>query len=163
MCQKMMEQRTYIKNMIDKAVEECIKKIRDTGIYDAPTVMVDLSDLFKANLKYFEQEGFFFEPNTRIENNQVKFYAWIKFFSEGNMGRKFWKEVEEAKQYFSKRQRNNIIEALKNSENGKICICLNEILFENMIFFQERGYIFVPDVTKNTNQRYMVWMEKRRR
>ena len=145
MCKEMMGQRHAIEQELKKELERATENIRKKGVYDKPSVRVDLEHLFIANRQYFEQQGFTFEPNIQVENGQVKYYAWIKLGGEGELGKTFWKKIREAREDCIKAQRKVIYEKLRDSGSGKIWVDMTKLFFENKLFFEERGYWFEPD------------------
>lgn len=164
MCKEMMGQRSKIEELLKKDLERCLENIRQNGVYDAPTVMVDMDNLFIANREYFERQGFFFDSDTRIENNKVKYYAWLKLGGEGGeLGRECWKKIREAREVFMKNQRQKIQNLLKSAQGCHISVDMKELLFENKLFFEERGYYFEPDTRiENGKLMYLARMKKRK-
>ena len=68
---------------IRMAREEFIKNQRQ-GIWDRMDklnrhrVLVDMAELCFENKLFFEERGFFFTPDTRVEEGQVHYYAWMQ-------------------------------------------------------------------------------------
>ena len=162
MCKEMMEQRNKIEEMLNIDMERCLKNIRNTGACDAPTVMVDMEKLFIANREYFERQRFFFEPDTRVEKQQVRYYAWLKLGGKGEMGNSFWKKIHEAKEDYMIEQRKKILNRLKVAEGGCVCVNLRKLLFENKMFFEASGYAFEPYTRMESDKvHYFAWIKKR--
>ena len=145
MCKEMMGQRHAIEQELKKELERATENIRKNGVFDKPSVMVDMEKMFIANRQYFEQQGFIFEPHTKVEKGQVRYYAWLKLGGEGELGKKFWKKIREAKEDCIKAQRKEIFESLRNAEDCNISVDMRQLFFENKLFFEERGYCFEPD------------------
>lgn len=147
MCKVMMGQRAKIEEMLNEDLERCLKIIREKGRCIMPNVRLDLETLFIANREYFERQGFFFDEEHRVENNQVKYYAWLRLGGdEGELAAQYWKKIKEAEKTFVKNQRQAISDRLRDAQGCSISVDMNQLLFENKLFFEERGYYFEPDV-----------------
>ena len=163
MCKEMMGQRNKIKTMLDEALNKCLEKIRANGGYDTPIVIVDMEKLFIANREYFEHQGFFFESHTKIVNNRIKCYAKMKLGGDGELAREFWKKIREAREVFVKNQRKKICDYLREATGSYILVDLNDLLFENKMYFEECGFVFEPKTTIEDGEvQYLVCMRKRR-
>lgn len=144
MCKEMMGQRAEVTAKLNAELERCLEEIRESGKFVIPSVLVDLERMFIANQEYFESQGFFFETSTRIEKNQVRYYAQLKLGGEGKLGSEYWKRMSEAKKAFVITQRKAIFEQLKLAQGIKIPVDMKELLLENKLFFEERGFVFEP-------------------
>ena len=163
MCKAIMEQRNGILEEFNESMEECLKKLKQTGVYDAPVVMVDLERLYISNREYFEHHGFIFESQNRNVNERIKFYAWMQLAGDGELAKECWKKVREAKKEFISNQRKKICSLLREAQGCQILVDLNELCFENKVYFEECGYSFDPETKVEDGKiKYLVRMRKRR-
>ena len=161
MCKRMMQQRVEIEAMLNDNLKQCLENIRQSGHSNLPNVLLDLENVFIANREYFEHQGFCFEPITRGENNQVKYYAWLGLGGEGELGRTFWNRLREAREDFMKEQRKEICDHLRAANGSYIIIDINQLLFEHKMFFEERGYCFEPDtIIQNGKMVHLAYMKR---
>lgn len=162
MCKEMMEQRSQMEELVWKDLERCLENIRSNGCYDTPIVLVDMEQTFIANREYFEQQGFFFDPQNRIENGRVRYFSWMKLgSSKGNIGEECWRKIKLANEEFIKNQRQEILNRFNSDEEHRILVDMSELCLENKLYFEERGYYFTPDTRiENGKPRYLAWMQK---
>ena len=71
MCKEMMGQRNKIESNLEKDLQRVLENIRNNGVLDIPAVLVNMDSLFIANREYFENQGFLYEPLTKIENGKI--------------------------------------------------------------------------------------------
>lgn len=162
MCKEMMGQRNNIEAKLRRELERVTENIRKNGASDMPAVRVDMEELFIANREYFQSQGFFFDFDTRVENDRVKYYAYLKLGGEGALGTTFWKKIREAREYFVKAQRQRIWDHMRDAQGCYISVDMNWLLFENKLFFEECGYYFEPDTRiQNGKVVYLARMRKR--
>jgi len=165
MCKRMMQQRADIEAVLNKDLERCLEGILKTGRVSIPRVRVDLDELYIANREYFEHEGFIFEAATRIEKNQIKYYAWLRLGGEGTLANQYWKKIKLAEADFVNHQRQKISDQLRETGGGYYYIeDISGFRFENKLYFEERGYFFEPvTIIKNGTALNGAHMRKRKR
>lgn len=165
MCKEMMEQRVRIENELKAELENCLMIIHNNGECKIPAVMVDLDNLFIANREYFEHQGFFIEPALqKVFGKEFKYFAWIKLGGggNGNLGKEFWKKIQEAHNFFKNAQRKAISKKLGETGGAIISVNMQKLLFENKLYFEEMGYVFQPDIRRvNGKTLYYAWMKKK--
>lgn len=142
MCKEMMVQRNKIESDLEKDLERALENIRNNGVWDSPTALVNMERLFIANREYFENQGFYFEPATKIEKGKVFYWAWLKLGGEGKLASKCWDKIREARKEYIKNQRKEIFKLLRETQGCPITVDMNWLLFDNKMFFEEVGYYF---------------------
>lgn len=165
MCKAMMGQRNEIEAMIKADLERCVRNIEKNGCSDEPIVKVDLETLFIANRDYFENQGFFFEPEIKVENNRVRYYASLKLGGESKaLAIECWKKIRDAKAHFARNQRKEIFTLLREAQGSVISVDMSSLLFENKLYFEEVGFYFEPEscIIKDGKSMYLARMKKRR-
>lgn len=165
MCKEMKQQRVALEKKWYEELEKTLSTIRLKGSSAMPTVMVDMEKVFIANREYFEQHGFFFEPVVKVKNNQICYYAYMKLGGgDGELGKDCWKKIREAKEFYLHNQRNKIEEKLKDAQGACILVDMEELLLDNKLHFESRGFVF-ETYTQIENGRvwHLARMKKKRR
>ena len=169
MCKQMMSQRQEIEADIKREVERCEASIRKDGHIVSPSIVIDLENLFIANKFYFEENGFCFEDNTRIENGRIRYYAIMRPSFNGKMAENIRKKMREAQKEFAFHQRvklqenfNQRVRETGSRSLAQVLVNMSEIVFENKGYFEDEGYYFEPiqfSATDNTS--FNAWMKVR--
>ncbi len=168
MC-KQMTQRHEIEADIKREVERCEASIRQDGQIVNPFIVIDLEDLFIANKFYFEENGFCFEDNIRVENGRIRYYAIMRPSFNGKMAEDIRRKMCEAQKEFVMRQRTNLQERFSRSvaENGgankaQVYVDMRKIVFDNKCYFEGQGYYFeAREDFNDDNSRFSAWMKMR--
>lgn len=169
MCMQMMSQRQEIEADIKREVERCEASIRKDGQVVSPLIVLDLENLFIANKFYFEENGFGFEDNIRVENGRMRYYAIMRPSFNGKMAEDIRRKLKEAQMDFVMRQRTELQEAFEQSaravgkrRDARVYVNMREIIFDNKGYFEDEGYYFEPgDSSSYDDARFDAWMKHR--
>lgn len=166
MCMQMMSQRQEIEADIKREVERCEASIREDGQVVTPFIVIDLENLFIANKIYFEENGFGFEANNRVENGRLRYYAIMRPFFNGKMAEDIRKKLQEAQREFVMQQRKDLCEAFSQSvmelgskREARVHVNMREIIFDNKGYFEDQGFYFESKpVCNGEDTRFDAWM-----
>lgn len=162
MSMQMMAQRKEISQDIERVVEFCLSNIRNKGVIDIPSIIIDLETLSIANRRYFEENGFCFEPSTRMENGRVRYYAIMRPIYNGVIANCIREKMIQAQKDYNKRQLQIIENAYKESlkefgpDLARVPIDMRKIILENKIILEEHGFYFQPRDNEG-----LCWMKMR--
>lgn len=158
----MILQRKKIQENIDVVVKNCIDNIRNNGVIEIPSIMVDLQELSLGNRGYFEQNGFCFQPHTIIENGRAKYYAAMKPIYNGRIADSIREKMLYSQKEYEKEQLSVILKAYEQSiqdfgiDEARVPINMTKITLDNKVALEELGFYFEP-----RNSKEMCWMKKR--
>ena len=158
----MILQRKKIQEDIDVVVEVCVQNIRKKGIIDIPSIMIDLEKLSLGNRRYFEENGFCFQPYTLIENGHTRYYAAMKPIYNGTIANSIRAKMLQAQKEYEKEQLEVILRAYEQSvrdfgtDMARVPIDMTKIILDNKFTLEGLGFYF-----ESRNQEGMCWMKKR--
>lgn len=158
----MITQRKKIQEDIEVMVKFCLDNIRKKGIIDIPTIMIDLETLSIGNRRYFEENGFCFQPHTIIENGRTKYYAIMRPIYNGTIADSIREKMFQAQKEYKREQLKVILKTYEQkvedfgADMARVSIDMTKIILDNKVSLEEQGFYFEPRNTQG-----LCWMKKR--